>query len=145
MKLAEEKLNELAEERGFLDQHGIKILGDLEVLPQHVKVAACRAMKISEHHKQAVLNICIAYTSREVSCMPRRKTQGGVGKGGGDKSEKMGRWKSRGLSKEMGRKRRRGRRRRRRRKRRRGRRRRRRRRILMCCHAGDAEGCSQHG
>ncbi|EKX39223.1 dehydrodolichyl diphosphate synthase, partial [Guillardia theta CCMP2712] len=65
MKLAEEKLNELAEERGFLDRHGIKvqILGDLDVLPQHVKAAACRAMKVSEHHEQAVLNICIAYTS----------------------------------------------------------------------------------
>ena len=43
-----------------------QILGDLDVLPQHVKTAACRAMKVSEHHEQAVLNICIAYTSREV-------------------------------------------------------------------------------
>jgi undecaprenyl pyrophosphate synthase len=43
-----------------------QVLGDFSRLPEHVQRAATRAMQTTSHHKRAILNICLAYTSRQV-------------------------------------------------------------------------------
>ena len=67
MKLAADKLDELSSEEGFLQRNSIRVqvLGDLELLPQNVQLAAARAMKITRHHCRALLNICMPYTARK--------------------------------------------------------------------------------
>jgi len=66
MRLAEDKLNELAAKKGFLERNGIRVqvLGDLEMLPEGVQRAASNAMRMSAGYNKAILNICFAYTGR---------------------------------------------------------------------------------
>mmetsp|Transcript_65718 Transcript_65718/g.161806 ORF Transcript_65718/g.161806 Transcript_65718/m.161806 type:complete len:440 (+) Transcript_65718:251-1570(+) len=67
MCLAADKLDELVCEHGFLEKNQIRVqvLGDLALLPERVQRAASRAMRLSKHHKRAILNICLSYTSRQ--------------------------------------------------------------------------------
>ena len=67
MELAAVKLDELSAKRGFLERNKIRvqILGDISLLPERVQRAAARAMLVSQHHDRAILNICLAYTSRQ--------------------------------------------------------------------------------
>ena len=42
----------------------VRVLGDLSLLPEYVQRAAANAMRLSRHHTNVTLNICMAYTSR---------------------------------------------------------------------------------
>ena len=66
MRLAEDKLNELAAKQGFLERNGIRVqvLGDVDMLPEGVQRAASNAMRMSAGYNKAILNICFAYTGR---------------------------------------------------------------------------------
>jgi undecaprenyl diphosphate synthase len=67
MDLAAEKLDELAAKKGFLERNRIRVqvIGDLALLPPRVQKAAARAMLVSRHFDNAILNICLSYTSRQ--------------------------------------------------------------------------------
>ena len=67
MDLAAEKLDELAAKKGFLERNRIRVqvIGDLTLLPPRVQKAAARAMLVSRHFDNAILNICLSYTSRQ--------------------------------------------------------------------------------
>ena len=41
----------------------VKILGDLDLLPDKVRAAAIRVMEMTKNHDQYFLNICMPYTS----------------------------------------------------------------------------------
>lgn len=67
MELLQKKLDELAAKGGLAEEKGlhVRLLGDLSLLPNSVRVSADRAMAVTERHSSAVLNICAPYTSRE--------------------------------------------------------------------------------
>lgn len=67
MELASEKFAKLLEEREKLAKHGvcIRVLGDLNLLPPHIRKLAAEAMLITKENDQCFLNLAFAYTSRE--------------------------------------------------------------------------------
>ncbi|KAK9815737.1 hypothetical protein WJX72_008740 [[Myrmecia] bisecta] len=67
MALAEEKLQQLLTERELVDQYGIQIrvIGDLSLLPAHVRASAQHVMQATQHNSRGILNICFSYTSRQ--------------------------------------------------------------------------------
>ncbi|KAJ3175206.1 hypothetical protein HDU87_006441 [Geranomyces variabilis] len=66
MDLASRKLEEFSTNSAFITKHSIriKVLGDVSLLPTHVRTAAARAERSTRHHAGAVLNIACPYTSR---------------------------------------------------------------------------------
>ncbi|KAJ3167992.1 hypothetical protein HDU88_001939 [Geranomyces variabilis] len=66
MDLASRKLEEFSNNSAFITKHSIriKVLGDVSLLPLHVRTAAARAERSTRHHAGAVLNIACPYTSR---------------------------------------------------------------------------------
>ncbi|KZT23921.1 Di-trans-poly-cis-decaprenylcistransferase [Neolentinus lepideus HHB14362 ss-1] len=67
MSLAEEKLQELCQHGGLLQQHGVRlnVLGRKELLPERVQIAARRAEEMTRQNDRAILNLCMPYTSRD--------------------------------------------------------------------------------
>lgn len=65
MELLQEKINSLLNSESIVHQYGIRVhfIGNLNLLKESVRVAAEKAMKATAHNNQAVLSICIAYTS----------------------------------------------------------------------------------
>jgi ditrans,polycis-polyprenyl diphosphate synthase len=55
------------QETDMVHRKGVKVrvIGDLELLPLSVMQAARKAMDASKDNDKAVLNICLAYTSRQ--------------------------------------------------------------------------------
>lgn len=69
MNLMQEKLEALIEKESMVNKYGIRvqILGELNLLPEHVRRAAVKAMAVTKENDRAVLNICAPYTStREI-------------------------------------------------------------------------------
>ena len=66
MTLAKDSFAKMAEHGGFMEQHGIrvKILGDLDLLPEDVRAALRRAESLTEKHEKATLNVCLCYNSK---------------------------------------------------------------------------------
>lgn len=66
MELAKAKFTQVVSNGELCEQYGvkIKILGDLELLPDDVKEVLLRAEEITKHNKRALLNVCWCYTSR---------------------------------------------------------------------------------
>ena len=66
MRLAEEKLCEIAERLGDARDKGVRVrvLGDLALLPAGVRSAAARAEAATAANEGATLNICLSYTAR---------------------------------------------------------------------------------
>jgi len=67
MQLAKEKLIEMSEKSNVLDRHGVRlnIIGRRELLPKDVQEVALRVENMTRHHTNAILNICMPYTSRD--------------------------------------------------------------------------------
>lgn len=65
MDLATEKLRLMVAEEEVLRRHGVqvRVVGDLSIIPRHVRLAAEEVMRRTSNHDQAVLNICFSYTS----------------------------------------------------------------------------------
>lgn len=82
MELLQEKIEALLEKECYLNQYGVRIyfIGNLKLLSEPVRIAAENAMKATANNSNAVLLICLAYTSCdeivhavEESCKEKRK------------------------------------------------------------------------
>ena len=67
MEMAKVKLSQLAQHGDLLDRYGacIKVLGQRELVKPDVLKAVDRAVAMTEHNKDAILNICFPYTSHD--------------------------------------------------------------------------------
>lgn len=67
MELLQEKIEGLMEEESIVNRFGIRVyfMGNLKLLSDSVRSAAERAMSATACNSQAVLSICIAYTSTD--------------------------------------------------------------------------------
>ena len=67
MEMAKVKLSQLAQHGDLLDRYGacIRILGQLEMLKPDVVKAIDKAVAMTSHNKNAILNICVPYTSHD--------------------------------------------------------------------------------
>ncbi|CAH8533339.1 unnamed protein product [Schistosoma turkestanicum] len=66
MNLAEEKLQELLDNKNELktDDICIRVIGNLTLLPVKIQCLAAQLMLITRNHSKSILNICMAYNSR---------------------------------------------------------------------------------
>ncbi|KAI0484475.1 di-trans,poly-cis-decaprenylcistransferase [Xylariaceae sp. FL0804] len=66
MDMAKIKLEQLVQHGELLDRYGagIRVLGERELIPPDVLPFVDRAIEMTKHNKDAVLNICFPYTSR---------------------------------------------------------------------------------
>ncbi|KAH7906657.1 Decaprenyl diphosphate synthase-like protein [Hygrophoropsis aurantiaca] len=66
MKLTEEKLREVSQPGGLLEQYGMRlcVLGKRELLSPAVQAAAEEAENRSRHNDKITLNLCMPYTSQ---------------------------------------------------------------------------------
>ena len=67
MEMAKVKLSQLAQHGDLLDRYGacIRVLGQRELIKKDVLEAVDRAVAMTEHNKDAVLNVCFPYTSHD--------------------------------------------------------------------------------
>ncbi|CAM8952479.1 unnamed protein product [Rhodiola kirilowii] len=67
MELLQEKIESLIKAESIVHQYGVRVhfIGNLKLLNESVRLAAEKAMKATAHNNQAVLSICIAYTSTD--------------------------------------------------------------------------------
>ena len=67
MEMAKVKLSQLAQHGDLLDRYGacIRVLGQRELVKKDVLEAVDRAVSMTEHNKDAILNICFPYTSHD--------------------------------------------------------------------------------
>ena len=67
MDMAKVKLSQLAQHGDLLDRYGacIRVLGQRELVKPDVLKAVDRAVAMTEHNKDAILNICFPYTSHD--------------------------------------------------------------------------------
>ena len=67
MEMAKVKLSQLAQHGELLDRYGasVRVLGQRELVKADVIEAMDRAVSITQHNKQAVLNVCFPYTSHD--------------------------------------------------------------------------------
>ncbi|KAI0701314.1 Decaprenyl diphosphate synthase-like protein [Cytidiella melzeri] len=67
MKLAEEKLVEMAQHGELLEQHGIRlnVVGRKDLLPPAVQEAVKKAEDLTRNNDKAILNLCMSYASRD--------------------------------------------------------------------------------
>jgi ditrans,polycis-polyprenyl diphosphate synthase len=65
MDLMQEKIEGLIKEESIVNRYGVRVhfLGNLELLSEPVRLAAERAMMATAKNSNAVLSICVAYTS----------------------------------------------------------------------------------
>lgn len=80
MELAREKFSQLLQEREFLDKNGVRVrvLGNLSFLPTDIRELMVEGMEMTKHNDRAVLNVCVAYTSREEICSAMKDVAEGV-------------------------------------------------------------------
>ncbi|KAK8094186.1 Di-trans-poly-cis-decaprenylcistransferase [Apiospora hydei] len=66
MKMAKLKLEQLCQHGELLDRYGagIRVLGERDLIPDDVLPFVDRAIEMTKHNTDAVLNICFPYTSR---------------------------------------------------------------------------------
>ncbi|KAF9242639.1 putative undecaprenyl diphosphate synthase-domain-containing protein [Melanogaster broomeanus] len=66
MKLAEERLVEIAESGEMLDKYGVRlnVLGKRDLLPPNVQAAVEKAESMTRHNNSATLNVCAPYASQ---------------------------------------------------------------------------------
>lgn len=67
MEMAKVKLSQLAQHGDLLDRYGasVRVLGQRELLKPDVIEAMDRAVGMTQHNEQAVLNVCFPYTSHD--------------------------------------------------------------------------------
>ncbi|KIK44282.1 hypothetical protein CY34DRAFT_802782 [Suillus luteus UH-Slu-Lm8-n1] len=89
MKLAEERLVEIAQNGALLSQYGVRlnVLGHRELLPMHVQVAIDKAEGMTRQNNRAILNVCAPYASRhEMTLAVQSVVQQALDKGNFDSS-----------------------------------------------------------
>lgn len=66
MRLAKDCFAKMAEKGGFMEANGIqvKILGDIDLLPDDVADAMRRTEELTAKHDRARLNVCLCYNSK---------------------------------------------------------------------------------
>jgi ditrans,polycis-polyprenyl diphosphate synthase len=66
MEMAKVKLSQLSQHGDLLDRYGasVRVLGQRDLLKPDVLEAIDRAVDLTKHNSQAILNICFPYTSR---------------------------------------------------------------------------------
>ncbi|KIJ64398.1 hypothetical protein HYDPIDRAFT_167737 [Hydnomerulius pinastri MD-312] len=66
MKLAQERLVEIAEKGDILDKYGVRlnVLGNRDLLPPSVQAAIEKAEAMTQHNSSAILNVCAPYASQ---------------------------------------------------------------------------------
>ncbi|KAI0025904.1 di-trans,poly-cis-decaprenylcistransferase [Xylariomycetidae sp. FL0641] len=66
MAMAKVKLEQLVQHGELLDRYGagIRVLGERDMIPDDVLPYVDRAIEMTKHNKDAILNICFPYTSR---------------------------------------------------------------------------------
>ena len=66
MNIARLKLNEIEKslEKVHEQQICIRIIGNLELLPEDIRQSSCRLMNATDQYKNFILNVCFYYTSR---------------------------------------------------------------------------------
>ncbi len=76
MEMAKVKLSQLAQHGDLLDRYGacIRVLGQRELVKPDVLKAVDRAVTMTEHNKDAILNICFPYTSHDEITTAIRET-----------------------------------------------------------------------
>lgn len=67
MEMAKVKLSQLAQHGDLLDRYGacIRVLGQRDLVKPDVLKAVDRAVAMTEHNKDAILNVCFPYTSHD--------------------------------------------------------------------------------
>ncbi|KAI0320362.1 Di-trans-poly-cis-decaprenylcistransferase [Amylostereum chailletii] len=67
MHLAEERLQELCEHNGLLQEYGVRLVavGKIDLLPTGVRDAIRLAEELTKHNTRAIFNLCISYSSRD--------------------------------------------------------------------------------
>lgn len=67
MDLMMEKIEGLMKEESIVNRYGVRIffIGNLKLLDPHIRVAAERAMELTEKNSNMFLLVCVAYTSTE--------------------------------------------------------------------------------
>lgn len=83
MNLAREKFTKLLEEKDLIQKHGvsIRVLGNIQLLPKDVQEIIAEAVNISKNNTRAILNVALAYTSREEMCTAMKEITEGVKSG----------------------------------------------------------------
>ena len=82
MKLFEEDLRKLAEnEKVKENKVRVKVIGEIDLLPENVKRAAIEVMEKTKHHNKYFFNIAIGYGGREEIVEAVRKIANDVRKG----------------------------------------------------------------
>lgn len=76
MELAKSKFKQVVAHGELCEKYGvkIKILGDLDLIPDDVKEVFLQAEEITKNNKRAVLNVCWCYTSRDDITQSIKKT-----------------------------------------------------------------------
>ncbi|KAG0016998.1 hypothetical protein BGZ81_010961 [Podila clonocystis] len=80
MELAKTKLTELCEQSEIVQQYGIgiRVPGDISLLPMDVQEVCHRAVELTKNNKRAILNMCFPYTSRDELAMAARSLVSGI-------------------------------------------------------------------
>ncbi|ODV61009.1 undecaprenyl diphosphate synthase family protein [Ascoidea rubescens DSM 1968] len=67
MKLCERKFQQIIDHNDLCEKYGIKLIvsGDLSLLPDSLKNVLTNAQELTKNNSNAILNICIPYTSRD--------------------------------------------------------------------------------
>ncbi|CAH1798900.1 unnamed protein product [Owenia fusiformis] len=80
MELAKQKFTRLLQERELIEKHDVcvRVIGDITMLPSDVQEVVAEAVYISRNNKKAILNVCLAYTSRDEICNAMRECAEGV-------------------------------------------------------------------
>ncbi|KAG0027167.1 cis-prenyltransferase [Podila clonocystis] len=80
MELAKTKLTELCDQSEIVQQYGIgiRVPGDISLLPKDVQEVCHRAVELTKNNKRAILNMCFPYTSRDELAMAARSLVSGI-------------------------------------------------------------------
>lgn len=57
---------------------GIRVLGDVSLLPKDVQEVVHRAVELTKKNNRAILNMCFPYTSRDELTMAARSLVSGI-------------------------------------------------------------------
>ncbi|KAJ1556134.1 hypothetical protein HK405_006458 [Cladochytrium tenue] len=80
MALVKEKFDEFAQKADIIERHriAVRVIGNLDLLPPDVLLAASRAVLMTRHNTGAILNVCIPYTSRDELAAAARDVAAGL-------------------------------------------------------------------
>lgn len=83
MSMACEKFEQLLKEKDKLSEHGIciRVIGNLDLLPPKLCSLAAQAMLATKNNGKCILNVAMAYTSRDEICCAMKECAAGVASG----------------------------------------------------------------